>query len=161
MLRLKRIGLILKKTFANCLNEHAFTLVEMLFAFFIFTMIIFLISPVFSIMLQQNDRQRRLQMMEWEVFCSQIKKEIRMSTKAQVVNNRLFLTEDTGTIVFEKYENILRRRVNNTGHEVLLQNISDVNFTLMPNTVIVTVRDLQQRQYIVNVYSFINWGAAP
>lgn len=99
--------------------------------------------------------------MEWDVFSSQIKKEIRMSTKGQVVNNRLILTEDIGSVTFEKYENILRRRVNNTGHEVLLQNVAEVNFTLLPNTVRVEVKDLNQIEHIVNVATFLNWGGNP
>jgi competence protein ComGF len=149
------------KAFAKFQNEQAFTLVEMLFAFWIFTVIIFFISPLFSVMLQHNDPSKRLQEMEWDVFSSQIKKEIRMSTKAQVVSNRLLLTEDVGSITFEKYENILRRRVNNTGHEVILQNVSEVNFTLLPNTIRVTVKDLKQKEYIVNVSSYLNWSGIP
>ncbi|MCQ6278084.1 ComGF family competence protein [Bacillus sp. EB600] len=142
------------------MNERAFTLVEMLFAFSIFTIIIFFISPLFEIMLQQNDLQKRQQAMEWDVFCSQIKKEIRMSSKAQLVGASLVLTEDAGTIDYEQYGNVLRRRVNSTGHEVLLQNVSEVNFSLMPNTVRVTVKDLNRRDYIVNIYSFLDWNGA-
>jgi competence protein ComGF len=111
-------------------------------------------------MLQHNELQKRQQTMEWDVFCSQIKKEIRMSSKAQLVGTSLVLTEDAGTIVYEKYGNVLRRRVNNTGHEVLLQNVSEVNFSLMPNTVRVTVKDLYRRDYTVNVYSFLDWNGA-
>ncbi|WP_256234271.1 competence type IV pilus minor pilin ComGF [Bacillus sp. EB600] len=157
---MKKIVLIKKQTFANYLNERAFTLVEMLFAFSIFTIIIFFISPLFEIMLQQNDLQKRQQAMEWDVFCSQIKKEIRMSSKAQLVGASLVLTEDAGTIDYEQYGNVLRRRVNSTGHEVLLQNVSEVNFSLMPNTVRVTVKDLNRRDYIVNIYSFLDWNGA-
>jgi competence protein ComGF len=157
---LKRIISIKKQTFANYLNERAFTLVEMLFAFSIFTIIIFFISPLFEIMLQNSELEKRQQTMEWDVFCSQIKKEIRMSSKAQLVGTSLVLTEDAGTIVYEKYGNVLRRRVNYTGHEVLLQNVSEVNFSLMPNTVRVAVKDLNRRDYIVNVYSFLDWNGA-
>jgi competence protein ComGF len=132
----------------------------MLFAFSIFTIIIFFISPLFEIMLQHNELQKRQQIMEWDVFCSQIKKEIRMSSKAQLVGTSLVLTEDAGTIVYEKYGNVLRRRVNNTGHEVLLQNVTEVNFSLMPNTVRVTVKDSYRRDYTVNVYSFLDWNGA-
>lgn len=161
MLRLKKIFFIFKKTFAKSLNEQAFTLVEMLFAFLVFTIIIFFISPLLSLFVQHNIPSKRLQEMEWDVFSSQIKKEIRMSTKAQVVNNVLILTEDTGSITIEKYENILRRRVNSTGHEVLLQNIGEVTFTLLPNTVRVAVKDLNQKEYMIDIPSFLNWSSSP
>lgn len=152
---------IWKKIFVKLQNEHAFTLVDMLFALMVFTMIIFLVSPAISMMKQSINLQNRLQTMEWDVFCSQIKKEIRMSTKVQVVDNRLLLTEDVGTVTFEKYENLLRRRVNNTGHEVLLQNVSEVTFTQMPSTINVFVKDLHQREYSANIYSFIAWNVTP
>ncbi|MDP4105665.1 MAG: competence type IV pilus minor pilin ComGF [Bacillota bacterium] len=155
------IFFILKKVFAKLQNEHAFTLVEMLFAFWVFTIIIFFISPLLSGMVQHHATSKRLQEMEWDVFSSQIKKEIRMSTKGQVVNNRLILTEDIGSVTFEKYDNILRRRVNNTGHEVLLQNVAEVNFSLLPNTVRVEVTDLNQIEHIVNVATFLNWSGNP
>jgi competence protein ComGF len=102
-----------------------------------------------------------MQAMEWDVFSSQIKKEIRMSTKAQVVNNRLILTEDTGSITIEKYGSILRRRVNNTGHEVYLQNIAEVNFTLLSNTVRINIKDLNRKEYMINIPSFLNWNGNP
>jgi competence protein ComGF len=156
---LEKLVIFRKKLFVVLQNENAFTMGEMLFAFSIFTFIIFFISPIFSIILQQQDEQKRLQTMEWEVFCSQIKKEIRMSTKAQVIGNRLILTEDPATIVFEQYQNVLRRRVNSTGHEVLLQNVSEVNFSLATGTIQVEVKDINKRQYTVNIYSFINGGA--
>lgn len=160
MLRLKKIFFILKKTFASLRNDRAFTLVEMLFAFWVFTIIVFFLSPLLSVLVQHNTPAKRLQAMEWDVFSSQIKKEIRMSTKAQVVNNRLILTEDTGSITIEKYENILRRRVNNTGHEVYLQNIAEVNFTLLPNTVRIAIKDLNQKEYTINIPSFLNWSSS-
>lgn len=158
---MKRIALIWKKIFATFQSEEAFTLLEILFSFMVFTVMVFFISPLFTILLQHNDVQKRLQTMEWEVFCSQIKKEIRMSTKIQVVSNHLELTEDTGTITYEKYENLLRRRVNNTGHEVMFQNISAVKFTLISSTLNITAWDLNQREYKVNVYPYISWSAAP
>jgi competence protein ComGF len=151
----------LKKAFVKHQNEKAFTLVEMLFSFWVFTIIVFFILPLLGVMVQHNAPSIRLQEMEWDVFSSQIKKEIRMSTKGQVVSNRLILTENTDSITFEKYENILRRRVNNTGHEVLLQNVAEVNFTVLPNMVRVDVKDLNHREYLVYVPTFLNWGSTP
>lgn len=111
-------------------------------------------------MLNNKNSQPRIQEMEWEVFCSQIKKEIRMSTRAEVVSGRLVLTEAPDTILYEKYGNNLRRRVNYTGNETLLQNVSEFTFTILNNAVKVTVKDLWGKEYSVVVYSLINWNAA-
>lgn len=104
-----------------------------------------------------NDRysSERLQRMEWDVFCSQIKKEVRMSQQTEIVSNKLFLTTEVGTVNYEKYGNVLRRRVNFSGHETLLQNISDVTFTIINNAVSITVKSLSGKSYKITIYPFI------
>lgn len=118
-------------------------------------------TPVFQIILNNKDSHAQIQAMEWEVFCSQIKKEIRLSTRAQVIANRLILTKDTETIQYEKYGSNLRRRVNSTGHEILLQNVSQYSFTLLNNAVKVNVTDLWGKEYSVVVYSLVDWNTVP
>ncbi|KLT17446.1 competence protein comGF [Neobacillus vireti] len=142
-----------------CSNEKAFTLLEVLFAFSIFTIIIFLITPVFQIILNNKGSQAQLQAMEWQVFCSQIKKEIRLSNRAEVISGRLILTKDTETVQYEQYGSNLRRRVNSTGHEVILQNVSRYSFTILNNAVKVVVTDLWGKEYSVIIYPLINWNA--
>ncbi|WP_312471924.1 competence type IV pilus minor pilin ComGF [Neobacillus sp.] len=150
-----------KPKYAVCSNEKAFTLLEVLFAFSIFTIIIFFMTPFFQIILNNKDSHAQIQAMEWEVFCSQIKKEIRLSTRAQVIANRLILTKDTETIQYEKYGSNLRRRVNSTGHEILLQNVSQYSFTLLNNSVKINVTDLWGKEYSVVVYSLVDWNTVP
>lgn len=157
---MKKIPFILKLNYAEYRNEDAFTLVEMLLSFSVLLTIIFFVTPVLQIFQNNNHLQERIEAMEWDVFCSQMKKEIRMSTKVQVTGNTLVLTEDSGTVVYEQYEKSLRRRVNYTGHEILLQNISAANFTLLKNSVQVTVKDLKGKDYTISVYSLLDWNGA-
>src|SRR4051794_37227449 len=114
-------------------NEQAFTLIEALFALSIFMFIVFFVAPIFQIVLNEKAAQGESQSMEWEVFCSQMKKEIRMVTQVDVVAGKLILTKDSDTIQYEKYGNNLRRRVNFTGHEIVLQNVSEVVFVILHN----------------------------
>jgi competence protein ComGF len=125
-----------------------------------FTIIVFFMVPVLQIILTNKDTQVSLQEMEWDVFCSQIKKEIRMSSRAEVVAGRLVLTKNNETIFYEKYGNNLRRRVNSTGHEILLQNVSEVTYSLLNNAVRIKVKDLWGKEYRVTVYSYIDWKVA-
>ncbi len=99
--------------------------------------------------------------MEWEVFCSQAKKEIRVSNKADVVAGRLVLTTNSETIYYEKYNNILRRRVNSTGHEVILQNVAQVTFTRQNSAIRIFVVDSWGTEYSIVVQSYVNWGPLP
>ncbi|WP_284036030.1 competence type IV pilus minor pilin ComGF [Neobacillus sp. 114] len=139
-------------------NEKGFTLIEVMFSLVILSIIVFYMTPLFQLILDNKENQSILQAMEWEVFCSQIKKEIRWSTKAEVVSNRLILTKDGETIYYEIYGNNLRRRVNSTGHEIILQNVSWHSFALVNNAVKVTVKDLKGIEYSVTAYSLIDWN---
>jgi competence protein ComGF len=156
-----KIPSCLKLKCAESLNEKAFTLIEVLIAFTIFTTIIFFITPVFQMILTSKDSEASLQAMEWEVFSSQLKKEIRLSTRAEVVSNRLFLTKDIETIQYEKYGTNLRRRVNSTGHEIILQNVSQYSFTIGNNAVKVSVTDVWGKEYSVTAFSLVNWTPLP
>ncbi|MCM3692442.1 competence type IV pilus minor pilin ComGF [Neobacillus niacini] len=138
-------------------NEKAFTLLEVLFAFSIFTMIVFFMFPVIQIILDNKDSNGRLQNMEWDVFCSQIKREIRISSKAEVISGTLVLTLNNEKISYEKYGSIIRRRVNSTGHETILQNVSLVTFTRINNSVKIFVKDVWEKEYSVVVQSYIEW----
>lgn len=159
---MRKISTILKLKYADFLKNDGFTLVEMLFTFSIFIIIITFITPIFQVLQSGDDLhlQNRIEVMEWDVFCSQMKKEIRMCTKVQVTNNTLVLTEDEGTVVYEQYKNSLRRRVNNAGHEILLQNVSEVHFTLQKNAIKVSVKDLYGKDYALAVYSLLDWNDA-
>ncbi|MEC1522992.1 competence type IV pilus minor pilin ComGF [Neobacillus niacini] len=146
-----------ERKFVKYLNEKAFTLLEVLFAFSIFMIIAFFMLPVLHIILDNNDSTGRLQDMEWDVFCSQIKKEIRISSKADVVSGRLVLTNNNETINYEKYGSNIRRRVNSLGHEILLQNVSSVTFIRINNSVKIIVLDVWGKEYTVVVYPYIQW----
>ncbi|MDQ0975924.1 competence protein ComGF [Neobacillus niacini] len=149
-----------KQRFVKWQNEKAFTLIEVLFAFSIFMTIVFFMVPVFHIVLDNKDSNGRLQEMEWDVFCSQIKKEIRISSKAEVVSGRLVLTNNNESINYEKYGSNLRRRVNSSGHETLLQNVTSVTFTRINNSIKIIVKDVWGKEYNVVVHSYIQWFPA-
>jgi competence protein ComGF len=85
--------------------------------------------------------------MEWEVFTSQIKKEIRMSTSITVLNQTLLLQKDGQTIFYEKYGTNLRRRVDYKGHEILLQNVGTFQFEKIGNGIRVKLVDKYGHEY--------------
>ncbi|OIK11781.1 competence protein comGF [Bacillus sp. MUM 116] len=136
-------------------------MIEALFALAIFSMLVFFMVPLMQIILNDKATQGEHQPLEWEVFCSQLKKEIRMYNHAEVVSGKLILTNDTETVLYERFGNNLRRRVNNSGNEIVLQNVSDAAFVLLNNAVKVNVMDIWGKEYSIFIYSFINWNASP
>ncbi|OLS41789.1 competence protein comGF [Bacillus sp. MRMR6] len=131
-----------------------------MFALTIFTTIVFFIAPVFQIMFKNIDSEAQLQAMEWEVFGSQVKKEIRMSSRADVVSGRLVLIKNNESIFYEKYQSNLRRRVNSTGHEIILQNVFEVNFVKQNNSIKISVIDVWGKEYSLIVHSYVDWLTA-
>src|SRR4051794_9692866 len=115
-------------------------------------------APIFHIILNEKSMQMELQGMEWEVFRSQITKEISTVSHAEVMSGRLILTKGSETILYEKYGSNLRRRVNSTGHEIILQNVSQYSFSIVNNGVKITVVDLWGKEYSVMAFSFLKWN---
>jgi competence protein ComGF len=97
--------------------------------------------------------------MEWTVFCSQVQKEIMTVSKGEVIGSKLMLTKDTDSILYEKYGTSLRRRVNLTGHEILLQNVQEVSFVRLKNGIMLTVTDLEGKVFSATFHSVINWDS--
>lgn len=150
-----KITIKVNKKYVNFWNS-GFTLAEALLglaAFCVFAALLPLSFQVFSKVDQGNSR---LQTMQWEVFSSQIKKEIRMSQKINPQVNKLFLTRDSDSILYEKYGTNVRRRVNLTGNEILLQNVKSIQFDPIKNGTIVKVEDIWSNKYSFTTRSFIN-----
>lgn len=142
-------------------NERGFTLSEMLFGFSIFTLIVFFLSPLLQMSEKEFMKKRHLQEMEWDVFVSQIKFEIHSSVNATVSSNTLYITSPYETVSYEKYGSTLRRRVNETGHEILLQNVEKVDFITLQNGIRVTVIDSTNTVHTASAYSFLDWNHSP
>lgn len=158
---MRKLHVIQKQKCAARLNESGFTLIEVLLALSILSVIVFYMGPIFQTVLNNQVSENALQAMEWEVFWMQMKKEIRVASKAEVVSGRLVLTKDGETIYYEKYNSLLRRRVNSLGHEILLQNVSNYQVSVLPNSVRVTVTDLNGKTYSAKAYSLVEWGNKP
>ncbi|UQD52725.1 competence protein comGF [Bacillus methanolicus] len=138
------------------MNNKGFTMLEMLFAFTIFCLIISYIPIFYKIVIHEESLNKRLAMMEWEVFVSQVKKEIRMSDRLQISGSKLFLEKDGKLILYEMYGENLRRRVDFTGHEVLLQQVHSIHFQKLHNGVQITVADKRGTEKSTAIRSFID-----
>lgn len=155
---MKKIPSYLQQKYVGFKSNEGFTLIEVLFALTILSIIVFFMSPIFQIVLDKKESKADLQGMEWTVFCNQLKKEVRNSTNAEIISGRLILTREIGSVQYEKYQTALRRRVNSTGHEIVLQNIEVSSFSILKNAVKITVRDLSGKEYSVTAYSIVDWG---
>lgn len=123
-------------------GDKGFTMVEMLAALFVLSLI--LIFVFHSSMLLKYDRYsaKMLDRMEWELFVSQTKMEIRSCDKIRLTYNRILLYKGDSLIYYERWGSYLRRRVNGKGHEIMLYNVRSFAFEPVPQGIkIRVVRD--------------------
>jgi competence protein ComGF len=149
------ITIKVNKKYVNFWNS-GFTLVEALLGLAAFCLLAALLPVSFQVFSKVDQGNSRLQTMQWEVFSSQVKKEIRMSQKINPQVNKLFLTRETDSILYEKFGTNVRRRVNLTGNEILLQNVKSIQFDSIKNGTIVKVEDIWSRKYSFTTRSYIN-----
>lgn len=137
-------------------NNRGFTLVDMLLAFSVFLMIASFIPLSLSMVYRNGIVDDELQRLEWEVFISQVKKEIRMSEGVDVSNNRVILQKDGSQISYEKYGSNVRRRVDEKGHEILLQNIETVSFEKINQGLRISVMDAYNQNHSSVIRTLFN-----
>lgn len=129
---------------------------EMLLSLFITVVISLLLSIPLQIIGNQQMLKVELMDMEWEVFYLQLKKETKLAKKVDVSNNKLLLYVDGNVVTYEKYGNIIRRRVNATGHEIALQQVKEVQFLKSNNGFQLSVIDQKNRKKDSTIYSYLN-----
>ncbi|WP_026674866.1 competence type IV pilus minor pilin ComGF [Alkalihalobacterium bogoriense] len=120
-------------------HEAGMTLLEVLIALFIFLLVLPLFPLVIHVVATSLSSDR-LHEYEVELFYTQLAMEVREAKQVNVQNNIIRLQKwDDSLVTIEPYGTRIRRRVNQTGHDVLLQNVEMVSFEKTNNGVIVSV----------------------
>ncbi|WP_313798297.1 competence type IV pilus minor pilin ComGF [Cytobacillus sp.] len=137
-------------------NHKGFTMVEMLYAFSIFLIIVSFFPLSFKYLFQNEQFEARNKAMEWHVFVQQLKKEVRLSDEIIVFNDRLILRRDGQSIQFDKHGTNIRRRVDEKGHEIVFQQVERIRFDKLKNGVRLTVNDLFHQQHTASFITFLD-----
>ncbi|MBM7701550.1 competence type IV pilus minor pilin ComGF [Metabacillus iocasae] len=136
-------------------NQKGFTLVEMLISFSFFLLIVSLIPLIVPILSKTNDSHLALTNIEWELFIAQLTFEYREAKEVKVDASKLTLfTFEDHTVTYERYQDKLRRRVNQSGHEVLLQNVQSVDYKREGHMLTVELTDTKQTKFISKISKF-------
>lgn len=138
------------------MNNKGFTMLEMLYAFSIFLLVVSFFPLIFKYFMGNDQLEARLKRMEWHVFVNQIKKELRLAEEIIVSDNRLVFTKHGQLILYEKHGTNLRRRVDFKGHEIVLQQVDSFQFSPIRDGVKLTLTDHYDQKYSVLLYSFIS-----
>jgi competence protein ComGF len=136
-------------------NEKGFTLLEMLTSLSLVLIMAFLFTPILNV-LSNKHASEGLNKFEWEVFLQQADIEIKEMSELTIGSKGdiLYLKGRNGQIVsYEFYQDKIRRRVNGTGHEIILQRISNVQYDVANNGVKIMVEDINGETYMSRLSS--------
>lgn len=119
---------VLKLTNTASKNNKGFTLLEMLLVLLIFISVAAMFPLFYQTIYQVDKEMRPESRAEWELFIIQLHKELGASHAWDPKQQKLFYEQEGISISVEKYQSSVRRRVNGSGHEVMLQGIKDIQF---------------------------------
>ncbi|KML29237.1 competence protein ComG [Priestia aryabhattai] len=110
-------------------SEKGFTLVEMLVSFGLFLIIVSFFPIIIPLAKQTYNPDFSMNEMEWEIFVNQLAMEYREAKEVRIHATTLTLKmENNQIITYERYEDKIRRRVDESGHEVVLQHIKNIMY---------------------------------
>lgn len=124
----KRVYFMKKKRSAWT-DQSGFTLIESIMSMLILSLIISIL-PIIIYMFAAIDRSVEVENdFEWNLFLIQFRQELQKADEWVIYSNRVFLVIKEQAITYESYGDTIRRRVNNLGHEIVLQKIDKVSFS--------------------------------
>lgn len=110
------------------LNSKGFTLIEVLISLQIL-LIVLMFLPLLVQALQPETNYAHY---DTDQFIRFLEREIQTGQIISVKNQQLLILNHQKQIVtIEKYQNVIRRQVNQTGHEVLLHHVDQFDLTFV------------------------------
>jgi competence protein ComGF len=155
---MKTYGIKQRKSVRYFSNE-GFTMLEMLFAFSVFLLIVSLLAVSLNFLSQDWKMEARTQRLEWHVFINQLKKEIRLADAVNITPASIVLSIDGQSVLYEKYGSNLRRRVDMKGHEIVLQKLESTTFTPVNGGVEINVLDNFDQEHTASLYYLMDLEA--
>jgi competence protein ComGF len=123
-------------------SEKGFTLVEMLVSFTLFLLIVSFFPIIIPLAKQTYNPDFSMNEMEWEIFVNQLAMEYREAKEVRIHATTLTLKmENNQIITYERYEDKIRRRVDESGHEVVLQHIKNIMYEQQKERLLIRLTD--------------------
>lgn len=129
-------------------KNEGFTLLEVLVSF----SIILILTAFFPLLLKSlsslTEKGEGIHPLELEVFIQQATKEVRNAKSVSVEGNvMVIINQADQRVTYEFYQKNIRRRVNGTGHELLLHGVESISYEEVRNGAIVNVKGSDEISY--------------
>src|SRR5690606_7368364 len=109
-------------------KQAGYTLLESIISLMIVSAVLFMIPILLHIYVKLDHSVRVKEDFDWNLYLIQLRKELQGSEKVDVRRQRIFIYKNNMMFTHEIYGNMLRRRVNDRGHEIVLHHIVFLNF---------------------------------
>ncbi|WP_417899631.1 competence type IV pilus minor pilin ComGF [Bacillus haimaensis] len=136
-------------------NEKGFTLLEALVSFSVVLIITAFLPILFQTIYTLVKEEEGIHPLELEVFTHQAKMEIRTAKSVTTTGKILTIKNGNKSITYEKYQGNIRRRVNGTGHEIMLQNVKDVVFVQARNGAILFITGDEEDFHEIPIHAIL------
>ena len=114
-------------------NNSGFTLIESLISL----SILLLLTNLFLVILHSiggiNQRSQSFEEYEFFIFFEEIQRELYNAETIRIQEGSLSIMNHEKTISYSQYHDIVRRRVNGLGHELVLQHVKDFKVQMVNN----------------------------
>ncbi|WP_299738359.1 competence type IV pilus minor pilin ComGF [uncultured Rossellomorea sp.] len=118
----------LMKYVSPWVNNKGYTLIESLLSFTIFCMISLCIPLIMNGFSTIKNDLVPPHYYEWNLFNESLRYELWRGESVEITPDKISFMVNGESISYEKYNQSLRRRVNNRGHEVVLQAVDSFSF---------------------------------
>ncbi len=123
------------------MSQKGFTLLELILGLFLLLLLTSLF-PLIIHSIPSNYSIKSPNFFEKTLFLNQLSMEVSEATSIIVQGNTLILMKPNGTtVLFEKFGTLVRRRVNSTGHEVMLTRVKEITFTETKDGIVIVLVD--------------------
>ncbi|WLR43919.1 competence type IV pilus minor pilin ComGF [Bacillus carboniphilus] len=137
-----------RKYVQNLLYDEGYTYAHLLLNLLITSIILSSLLILFPYLKQITALSTDVQPFEWNVFLQQVQREMIGGKELSVDTTSFTFYDVTGEkITIEKYGNIIRRKVNNSGHDIMLQRINGFSCEKVKNGVILKVSNERGTEY--------------
>jgi competence protein ComGF len=122
-------------------KNDGFTLLEVLVSF----SLILILTAFFPLLLKNlsllTEKGNGIHPLELEVFIQQATREVRTAKRVSVEGNvMVIINQADQRVTYEYFQKNIRRRVNGTGHEILLHGVESISFEEVRNGAVFRVK---------------------
>lgn len=131
-------------------GQKGFTLLNVLVSLMVYMFVAGTMASIFHLFLSPERNGADIHPREWTITAEQILKECRNSLDIRAAGDQqsLEMTDRQGDVVrYEKYQTVIRKRVNGKGHVPLLQHVKHMRFVIEDHLLILEATSLRGKSY--------------